>query len=424
MRSSRRAAGIWSGDESRRGAVAVLVALMLVVIIGFVSLGSEVVLLLLTSRQMQSAADAAALGAVSAQLSGSPSDYTHEAFALAAAAGFADGQTTACPLLNPMVYAGTPCDGAHTNDSAYVEVLIREPQTLVLANVVYQGPLTVSARAVARASGNGSCALVLDPASGALSMNGNSIVNLVGCDVSVNSTAANAVQLVGGATINTNHMYDSGGYTLTGSSQINATTGITTQAPATVDPYANYIMPPAAATCIPALDIKTNTSIPPGTYCSIKVSNATLSLSPPGNYIIKGGSLTVTAGATLTGSGVTIVLTGSGSNYATVSIAANSTVTLTAPSNGAEAGLVFFQDRNAPVGGGPNTFNGGANQVITGALYFPNQTVDFAGGAAASNACTQIVAWDLSLVGSAVLEANCTGTGVQTIGAGQPQLVE
>jgi hypothetical protein len=60
-------------DEGRRGAVAIQVALMLIAIIGFASLGTEIVLLLSTSRHMQSAADAGVLAAVSARTRGFPS---------------------------------------------------------------------------------------------------------------------------------------------------------------------------------------------------------------------------------------------------------------------------------------------------------------------------------------------------------------
>jgi Flp pilus assembly protein TadG len=92
---SARFSSLWSqaGDECCRGAVAVQVAVLLVAIIGFVSLGSEVVLMLATSRHMQSAADAAALAAVTAVVSGRPSAYTEEIFAMTAAAGFINAAT-------------------------------------------------------------------------------------------------------------------------------------------------------------------------------------------------------------------------------------------------------------------------------------------------------------------------------------------
>jgi hypothetical protein len=406
-----------SRDHDRRGAVAILFAVVLVAIIGFVSLGTEIVLLLSTSRHMQSAADAGAFGAVSARIRGYPADYKQEALAMAADAGFTNS------VGGTIVDAHSPpLTGSYAGKADAVEVLISQPQTLALAKVVYSGSFIVRARSVAHTNGNGSCALALDPAaSGSFSMNGGTVADFAGCDLSVNSTSAQAVLLVGGAIVNAGHLNDAGGYTLSGGAKINAT--ITSPAPATSDPYADRIMPAAATACIADPNVKKNMAISPGTYCSITVSAANLNLAA-GTYIIKGGTLTVKGGGTLSGTGVTIVLTGFGGNYATVSIGSNSTITLTAPSSGATAGMVFFQDRDAPTSG-TNTFGGGPTQSITGALYFPNQTVEFGGGSATTITCIEIVAWRVRITGNATLTVtDCAGTGVLAIGGGQAAMVE
>ena len=392
---------------------------MLVGIIGFVSLGTEIVLLLSTSRHMQSAADAGVLAAVTARTRGYPADYRQEAFALAAAAGFANGVDGTTVAVN-----SPPTTGSFTTESGAVEVLIAQPRILPLASVVYSEPFTVRARSVARASGSGSCILTLDTtASDSFSMTGGTVADIINCDVSVNSSSVQAVSLVGGAVLNAGYLYDVGEYTLTGGAQIKAT--IATHAPPTPDPYASRVMPPAAVTCMPDPDVKTTRSISPGTYCSISVgtNNGKLTLTPGGNYIVNGGSLNVGAGATLTGAGVTIVLTGSGANYATADIGGGSTVTLTAPTTGASAGLAFFQDRNAPTSG-INKFNGGTGQSISGALYFPRQPVRFSGGAAANITCIQIIARTLAFTGNATMKVDCAGTGVVRIGGGSAGMVE
>lgn len=50
--------------------------------------------------------------------------------------------------------------------------------------------------------------------------------------------------------------------------------------------------------------------------------------------------------ATLTGTGVTLVFTSSGNNYASATINGGATVNLTAPATGSTAGIVLFGDRN------------------------------------------------------------------------------
>jgi hypothetical protein len=221
-------------DEGRRGAVAIQVALMLIAIIGFASLGTEIVLLLSTSRHMQSAADAGVLAAVSARTRGFPADYKSEAFAQAAAAGFVNGVDGTSVVVN-----SPPLTGNYAGASNAVEVLIAQPRTLALVKVVYSGPFVVHARAVAHTTGFGACALALDAAAGgALAMNGTTTANLINCDIAVNSSSSTAVSLLGGAILNTGHLDVVGGYALTGGSQINATNGITTAAPQLPTPMA------------------------------------------------------------------------------------------------------------------------------------------------------------------------------------------
>ena len=55
---------------------------------------------------------------------------------------------------------------------------------------------------------------------------------------------------------------------------------------------------------------------------------------------------------------------------------------------------MFFQDRNAPYssntncgnGNAQNKVNGGSGQLITGAIYFPNQSVCFTGNSSIAGA--------------------------------------
>jgi hypothetical protein len=175
-------------------------------------------------------------------------------------------------------------------------------------------------------------------------------------------------------------------------------------------------------------------------------------------YYIVNGNLVVVPGATLTcpncaigGAGDTFVLTGTGtggtltSNIGTMTIGSNGvfgggggiTATLSAPGSGPYAGLLFFQDRNAPLttpgsfglclgygGTNCNALDGGNNMNITGATYFPQGSIDFWGlfGNVSSGSCVVILADQvtvLSLLGSASLTSEgCAAAGVQTVTGG------
>src|SRR5476649_2292486 len=89
-----RSGSLWHRHawRSSSGSVAIMVAVLLVALIGFVALGTEVVSLLMTSRQMQAAADSGAFAAVTARTRGYPTAYADEVVALARAAGYVRGQ--------------------------------------------------------------------------------------------------------------------------------------------------------------------------------------------------------------------------------------------------------------------------------------------------------------------------------------------
>jgi hypothetical protein len=113
--------------------------------------------------------------------------------------------------------------------------------------------------------------------------------------------------------------------------------------------------------------------------------------------VIVGGTFDVASTAhvtTDTEDGVTIFLTGSGSDYAKVTINGGAHIDIVATTDGEYKGLAFFQDRDAPVisSGSPNKLNGGSSMNITGAIYFPNQRLSFSGNNSEEGTCTRIVA--------------------------------
>src|SRR4029450_987081 len=117
---------------------------------------------------------------------------------------------------------------------------------------------------------------------------------------------------------------------------------------------------------------KNTVTLDPGVYCNgINFNAGAVVTMKPGVYYTDRGDFTVNGGATITGTGVTIVLTSSNNkNYASLTINGGATTGLTAPTTGDMKGIVFFGDRNAPLGTSYK-FNGGASQKFGGALYLP-----------------------------------------------------
>ncbi len=409
---------------SRRGSVAIVIGITLPVMLGMIGLGTEVTFLIYQRRQMQTAADAAALGAATALTKGYPA-YATEANATAAALGFVNGASNVTVTVNK-----PPRSGSYTTSASAIEVLISQPQTMTIASYFTSASFTVSARAVALQGTSGTfCVLSTDTsAATAVSISNGANVLMNSCSLGVNATGSAALSVTGAASLKALSVSVSGQVSITNGGAITAPGGISLNQPAVTDPYASVAMPVSAGCLYSGLQIgwaATTQVLSPGTYCNgLSIGNGAIVSFSPGIYYIKSGSLSIGGGTTVTGTGVTIVLTNNTSSYATVTISNGAVVSFTAPTSGATAGIVFFGDRNAP-GSNTNSFIGGTSNSYTGALYFPSQTVSFSNGATTSSPCTQLIAWHIQLSGGTSFNSTCAGTGVSAIGAGsQSQLAE
>jgi hypothetical protein len=127
----------------------------------------------------------------------------------------------------------------------------------------------------------------------------------------------------------------------------------------------------------------------------------------PGIYIINNGSFT--SSQSITGTGVTIALTGTTNGVFTID--AGATLNLSAPTTGTTAGIVFWADTKPSAGALLDTFNGGSNNTITGAVYSPYHQVNYTGSSVSGSGCTQLIGRYLNFTGSATFNHACSGTG-------------
>ena len=359
----------------QRGTVAILIGLSMSVLIGAIALGTDVTYVMYKHRQMQTAADAAALAAAVALSKGYPTDYALEARAITASSGFVNGTNGVTVTVNK-----PPASGSYTQNASAVEVIVVKPEALKLVSVFSSAAFNVTARAVAVKGTSGDyCVLTTDTSSATgLSASNGVNVNLNQCGAAVNATGSSALSVTGGATLNTLSASVGGQTTVSNGGTLHATNGVLQNQAAIADPYASVPVPALSGCNYTNRSLNYSASVQqltPGTYCDgLSISNGAKVSMAPGIYYIKSGSFSLAGGSTLTGTGVTIVLTKNTTNYATATVGNGSTITLSAPTTGPTAGIVFFSDRAAPTSG-TITFNGGSTQVLTGALYFPTQTV-------------------------------------------------
>ncbi|MFL4980669.1 MAG: TadE/TadG family type IV pilus assembly protein [Xanthobacteraceae bacterium] len=285
--------------------------------------------------------------------------------------------------------------------------------------------MAIGARAVAIAANDGiGCVLSLSGmASSATSISGTADVQLKGCDLYDNSKDTSALTAGGSGHLSARFVGVVGG--VSGKAAITTNEGLATGISPIPDPYADTSFPSFSGCDYHNYTVKNDTTLSaPKVFCNGLSINAgaTLTLNP-GIYYIDRGSFTVNGGATVKGTGVTIVFTSStGSNYATASINGGANVNLTAPSSGPTAGIVFFGDRKAPAGT-VFKFEGGATQVFMGALYLPKGDVSFAGGSDTTTGCTKLIGDTIKFTGDTNFALDCSGLGTKAIGATAARLL-
>jgi hypothetical protein len=415
--------------SAEAAAVTATFALSLPVIIGAAALAIDASHWAADSRRNQQAAEAVAFSAATNYASTqSLAQAQATAYAVANQYGLTNGT-------NGIVWAVNigPKSGPYAGNSRYAEAIINRPEQRFFSGLFLSAANT-SGYAVAGIPAGGYCIIGLAPM-GTLAENGATIyvengssIEAPDCSVADNGTGANAFEVVGGSSVKAKSESIVGGYNIDndGSFQNTPTTGQS----AAPDPYAG-VANPSTSGCTYTFRPFTSYSptveqFYPGTYCgpsglTVEYNAQSINLNP-GVYIIDGGCFCM-QGVTVTGTGggVTIILTGgdsNSSNYATMQIGDNSTVTLTAPTTGSTAGLVFYADRRSPTTTASYLgLDGNATMDITGTLYFPSQQLFMENNVSlTSSTCTLVIAYEVQITGGTSYATGCTGSS--TTGGG------
>jgi Flp pilus assembly protein TadG len=416
--------------RDQRGVSAIVFAIVLPVLIGFVGIGVEMGQWFHRKRSMQAAADAGAMaGALVLYQGGTWADAQTAASDFAVRNGAVAANVTSN---NP------PTSGSYTADANAVEVLVTESQTRLFSAIFLTSDVTVNARAVATAGTQAlGCVVALNSsASEAVHLDGNAYMDLNGCGLTVNSSASNALTMDNNSDLYADFGRITGNYDLNNNASVNSTP-MSTGATATTDPYASLTNPTPSGACTEtnySLGANQTDTIGPGRYCGgfNMASNSSVTMTT-GTYYIDGGSFTMSSNTTLTAtSGVTIILTGSGVNFAELNINSNAVISITAPTTGTYAGIAIMHDQDATT---TNTLDSNVTITVTGALYFPNSQLHMDSNTviqstgSGTTGCGLIIADTIHLDSNAHItlnssSANCDAAGVPTTTTASPTLVE
>lgn len=391
------------GIKSDEGGNALMIgAITLPMVIGAAGLGLDTVQWTLTQRQLQRAADSAAIAGAYARLqNANVSTNANQSLAR-------DGLTfTIAPVVE-----NAPTAGAYTGDGSAVRVVLRRQQALPFSSFFMQSGPTIFADATAKAMSNGDfCVIALEgTATTGITMQGNATVNL-GCGMATNSQASNAVIGGGSSLITASPLSAVGG--ITPSNNFAPGTELLPGSIAQADPYSG-LPDPNPTGCSNQLRVGSNQtrniSNSSGTQCFRGIDIQGTAHFDPGIYFVD-GSMSVGAQATVTGTGVTFILTSTTastnpSSIGQVTINGGATMQISAPTSGTYAGILFYQDRRAPNSDG-NRINGNSSSFFQGAFYFPSQGMDFNGTTGMRTECVQIAARRVTFIGNSTIINQC-----------------
>jgi hypothetical protein len=410
-----------------------VVALSVATVLLASALSVDMGMLWQTRRKLQTVADAAAISGAQAEINGDSS--TPAAQNSAQLNGFASSS------LNTLTINDPPQSGSYAGQSGYVEVVASQKVPTYFLRMLGLATVDVSARAVAayapptqngctgsncnpQVSNGRQCIYALNPsADQAILFDGASLFEC-GCGVVVNSQSTTAV-VFDDVNISTAPGFTMG---IVGDYQVSPLLGLNfltyvkpkpvTHTAPVVDPLATLAAPSFDSSNCDYTNLNANgvvtlsnglpvvgSTLNPGVYCGGITATGTAVLKfNPGTYIMLGGGINLQQGAVMQGSGVMFYLTGNSTYpYGGLNINIANANSLSAPTSGTYAGILFFQDRtidSTTAGNHPNTVVGANLSKYEGVLYFSSTTLAYAGASGAKY--TIIIADKIDFTGASV----------------------
>jgi Flp pilus assembly protein TadG len=395
--------------RDRRGNVLVIAGAAMPLIMGAAGLATDTIQWTLWNRQLQRAADSAAIAGVFAKVKS-------EALNAAITTDLARNNHTLATLLGGYPQVAEPGNtGSYTNA---VQVTLAVQKVLGFSSFFMSAAPIITTTATAAAVNEGTyCAVGLDPSTTpAITVGGSAQVNL-GCGAMSNSTSTTESVAPNGAAYSfaANPVAGAGGLP----SSITGSTNLQPNHLPLPDPFAGLYPTdiPAGVNCTNFSQKVTTTTtgtgqnrvttygLQPGCFNSFNPGNQTYNLQP-GVYYLNNTDFLMNGNAALVGTGVTFILTGT--DPGSLQINGTSILQLTAPTTGTYERMLFIQSSNA-TSGNANTINGDNTSFYDGGMYFPKGDVDFTGSSGAMTKCVMVVAFHINFNGNTNLQNDVVG---------------
>jgi Flp pilus assembly protein TadG len=395
-------------------------------VIGAAGLGVHTMQLSLVKRQLQREADSAAMA-------GGYSLFQEQGNTAAIAqANNALAQNDLVPGAAATITPGSFTTSTGTTYTSTMHVRLVSNQATPLMALFGRSTSTITAEARAAIVPDGQvCFLALESGTTTgITFAGNSNINL-GCGAGTNSISSNAaVNVNGQPSVTASPIVARGGIPAS-SAYANGTVLMPNHAELE-NPFANNSYNPDSSTVSnttckngnnwKVIDVGSGTTVDsssgspytPGCYGTINVQG-TLTLQPGTYYLANGANnagLQIGAQGHLTCTGCTFVLTsttpGNANSFATMDINGGAEVDISASTSGTYTGITIYRDSRASASNQCCQINGNSNSSLSGAFYFPKDTLTFNGTSGMTLSCFQMVALRLAFSGNAAITNTCT----------------
>lgn len=432
---------MWNDD---RGNVLIIFGACLPLLVGAAGIATDTIQWTLWKRQLQRAADSAALAGVYTRIN----TDTQDAVNLAVNTDLGINNHVGIALQGGYPVIERPADNG--NKKKQVRVTLQIAKALPFSSMFMASAPNIRTTATAASvPGAGQyCIIGLDPSVAAIGVeiSGSAYVDLGACSLIANSTnptkaASNGASSGGGqgSTVKAASLAAAGGV------QYSSTWDVADydpNSPAADDPFKD-VPPPTSTDCTKTItNMNKNQSYPmdrtsmdaAGSVVCITgdvTIQGALKLAPNVTYVVNGGNLTMNSnGSSLSCANCTIAMTNFADRTKTGNIKlTGGAIDLTAPTTGTYKGIALYQDPMANDTGQKtqNQINGNNGQSITGAIYIPNQSLLYNGGGSYSGigtevgACMMMVAKRVEFGGNSKIKAldECVGAGLPQNSAGR-----
>jgi Flp pilus assembly protein TadG len=349
--------------RDRRGASAILTAVVLTGMCGVIGLGLDSAVWYTNAHRVQAMVETSALSA--AQLLNNSNGTSAELTAVAENNATLNGYTASTDTISVSFSPSNPPDATAVTVTA-TRSLPRLFSSLFLGT---NPSVSASATATAAAPSSGVCILVLGSGSQTLLVNSSFNLDAPNCEIQVASTSSSAAMF-------DSNLPDIASACIAGGSTTNSVTvnNLKNDCTPESNPYKGKITAPTITGCTNNGENFSGTvNLSPGTYCGNYNFNGsgTINLSA-GTYIFDNSNWNINSGWTVTGTGVTLYFA-TASSY--VQFNSGVTVSLTAPTSGTYANILMFEPDGLSTSNIAIDGTSSSGHALQGVVYLPSRNI-------------------------------------------------